>query len=246
MFSSIFNTILYIPILNIFISIYNIIPDLGVVIIIVTLLLKFALYPTTAKSIKAQKSMTDIQPELEKVKEKHKGNQQMIAQETMALYKKHKVNPLGSCLPLLIQIPVFLALYWVLRDGIAESNFDKLYSFVQAPEHLNTMFLGYFDLAKPQIFIAVLAAASQYFQSKMFLSQKKKDPNKKEEDNMMSNMGKQMTIMMPMITLIIGTQLPGGLLLYWLFSTLFTIGQQKYLFAKQESKTGVIEGTIID
>src|SRR3989344_3484895 len=106
MIQTLFRTVLYQPILNLFIGLYSLIPDAGVAILLLTVLIKLLLYPLTAKSIEAQKSLTELQPKLEEIKKQHAGNQQMIAQETMKIYKEHKVNPFGSCLPILIQLPV--------------------------------------------------------------------------------------------------------------------------------------------
>jgi len=244
-----FNVTLYQPIFNGFVALYNLIPDVGVVILIITILLKAVLYPFTKKSIKAQKALTDLQPKLEEIKEKNKGDQQKIAQETMALYKEHKVNPLGSCLPLLIQIPVFLALYWVLRDAFSGDDFTQLYSFVKNPEHLNPVTLGLFDLSNQSIVLALLAGGAQFFQARMFT--KKRAPQKagaaSKDENMTAMMNKQMTYFMPIITVLIGFQLPGGLALYWFLSTLITGLQQLVIFKKNEpTKPDVIEGHVIE
>src|SRR3989338_8008494 len=152
--SGIFQTILYQPLFNILVALYNVIPDIGIVILIITVLVKAALYPLTTSSIKAQKSFTDIQPKLDALKKQYKDNQQQLAQETMKLYKEHKVNPFGSCLPLLIQIPVFLALYWVLQKGLTGKDFSLIYSFVKNPGTINTMTLVLFFLKNASLILA--------------------------------------------------------------------------------------------
>lgn len=231
---ALFQTILYQPILNLFIGLYAIIPDAGAAILLLTVLIKLLLYPLTASSIRAQKSLTDLQPKMEEIKKLHAGNQQMIAQETMKLYKEHKVNPFGSCLPLLIQLPVFIALYWVLQAGLSGKDLELLYGFVPNPGQLNTVTLGFIDLSKRNIVLAVLAGAAQFWQAKMMTA---KRPPKiageggKDED-MAAIMNKQMLYMMPALTVIIGIQLPGGLSLYWLLSTVLTALQQKLVFKK--------------
>ncbi|PIZ96587.1 MAG: hypothetical protein COX80_00930 [Candidatus Magasanikbacteria bacterium CG_4_10_14_0_2_um_filter_33_14] len=252
---AIFEAILTQPIFNLFVWIYNYIPDVGVVILIITVLIKLALYPSTNKSIKAQKDLTELQPKLEELKKKYAGDQQKIATETMTLYKEHKVNPFGSCLPLLIQLPVFIALYWVLQSVFKGDNFDLLYSFVQNPGHINSVTLGLFDLKEAgNIFLAVLAGGAQFAQAKMFT--RKKAPKAAGEggkdESMTAMMNKQMTYFMPLITVLIGYQLPGGLALYWFLSTGITALQQVILFRKHDGndnnkKDGnVIEGKLID
>lgn len=245
---ALFELILYQPIFNGFVGLYEIIPDAGVAILILTVIIKGALYPLTKKSIVAQKSLQEIQPKLEELKKKHKGDQQTIAQETMKLYKENKVNPLGSCLPILIQLPIFLALYWVFREALTTDNFDLLYSFVPHPGSINPISLGFLDLSGTNIALAVLAGAAQFWQAKTM--SRKKAPKKAGEgakdENMMAMMNKQMLYFMPVITVIIGFQLPGGVMLYWFLSTLITAVQQQIMLKKKDEKPGVIEGEVVD
>jgi YidC/Oxa1 family membrane protein insertase len=245
---ALFNTLIYQPIFNLFVWLYAIIPDVGVVILLVTLIVKIVLYPLTKKSIEAQKELTDLQPKLEALKQKHKGDQQTIAQETMKLYKEHKVNPFGSCLPILVQLPIFLALYWVFQAGLTSSDFNLLYSFVPNPGTLNTNTLGFLDLSKPNAVLAILAGLAQYWQAKMMIAKrppKAAGAGGKDED-MAAMMNKQMLYFMPILTVFIGFSFPGGLALYWLFSTVFTIVQQYLLFRNQKTVPGIIEGEIVE
>lgn len=240
---ALFQAILYEPIFNIFVSIYNIIPDIGIVILIITLLVKLATYPLTKKSIEAQKAITDLQPKLEALKVKYKDNQQQLAQETMLLYKENKVNPIGSCLPILIQLPIFIAIYWVLQAGLSSKGFEGLYSFVKNPEHINTMSLGFIDLGQMNVVLAVMAGLAQFWQAKMMQS---KQPPKEagaggKDESMASMMNKQMLYFMPALTFIIGLKLPGGLSLYWFLSTLFTALQQKIMFKKPAEKKEIVQ-----
>ncbi len=248
---ALFEAILYQPIFNGFVGLYNIIPDVGVVIVIITLVIKVILYPLTKKSIVAQKSLSELQPKLEELKKKYKDDQQKMAQETMKLYAENKVNPLGSCLPILIQLPVFLAIYWVLRAGLENQSFELLYSFVENPGTINTMSLGIMDLAKASVILAILAGAAQYWQAKMM--QRKQPPKEAgaggKDENMMAMMNKQMLYFMPALTVLIGMTLPGGLTLYWFISTLLTAVQQKMmgLGTKEDKKDkDAIEGKIVE
>ena len=248
--SGIFQTILYQPIFNAFVALYNLIPDVGVVIIIITALIKVILYPLTKSSIAAQKNMSELQPKLEALKAQYKDDQQKQAAETMKLYKENKVNPLGSCLPILIELPVFIAIYWVLRAGLANNSFNLLYPFVKNPGHINTTSLGFFDLAKANYVLAICAGAAQFWQAKMMY---RKQPPKEagagaKDESMAAMMNKQMLYMMPAMTVIIGLRLPGGLSLYWFISTLLTALQQKMMMkgsAGNDTKN-IIEGKISD
>ncbi|HLD31275.1 MAG TPA: YidC/Oxa1 family membrane protein insertase [Patescibacteria group bacterium] len=240
-----FQLILTQPLYNIFVLLYNYIPDVGVVIVLITIAIRLALYPLTSTSIKSQKSLTDLQPKLEALKKQHAGDQQKIAQETMRLYRENKVNPFSSCLPLLVQLPVLIAFYYVLRLALTTESLSLLYSFVKNPEVITTRTLGLFELGEPSLVLAVLAGAAQFVQAKMFSS--KRPPAKAgtgaKDENMMAMMNKNMTYFMPIMTVFIGFQLPAGLTLYWLVSTALTALQQVVVF--QQQKKASIAGEIV-
>lgn len=240
----IYQALLYQPILNAFVGIYNLIPDAGIVIIILTLIVRLILYPFYKKQVQAQKSMQDLQPKLTEIREKYKDNKEQQAMEMMNLYKNNKVNPFSSCLPLLIQLPLFLAVYQVLRDGLTKSeSLDLLYGFVARPEMINPMFLNVIDLANPNIILAVIAGLAQYWQASMLMTTKPavKSDGSKDEDTM-AIMNKQMKYMMPVLIVIFGMSLPSGLSLYWIVSTLFMVAQQ-YIAFKDSSTTKVDDKT---
>src|SRR3989339_468685 len=234
-----FNLILYQPIFNLFVGLYNVLPghDVGVAILAITVIIRVIVYPLTNSSIKAQKSMQDLQPKMEALKKEYKDDKQKQAQALMELYKEHKVNPFASCLPLLIQLPILIALYTVMRDALASKGLtDVLYGFVMNPGTISPLSLGFFHMDQPNIYLAVLAGAAQYVQAKMSLAkQPPKDagPGAKDE-NMAAMMSKQMLYMMPVMTVVIGASLQSGLTLYWLLSTLLMIAQQWWMFRKKD------------
>ena len=231
-----FNILLFQPLFNLLVFIYNIVPgnDLGVAIILLTVLIKLALYPLSLQSIKSQKALQELQPKMNELKKQHKDNKEAQAKALMELYKKEKVNPLSSCLPLLIQLPFLIAVFHVFSSGLTSDSFDLLYPFVQNPGHLNLVSFGFLDLAKPNIILAVLTGAAQFFQSKMLVSTKQpKVPGAKDED-MMAAMNKQMLYFMPLITVVIGASLPSGLLVYWFMTTILTILQQQLIFGRKK------------
>src|SRR3989338_2887446 len=112
-FVDFFNQILVFPLLNLLVFFYNFIPDIGVVIILLTVLVRLVLLPSFHKSLKHQKALQDLQPKMNEIKEKYKNDKEQQAKAMMELYSAHKVNPLSSCLPLLIQLPILIALYQV-------------------------------------------------------------------------------------------------------------------------------------
>lgn len=237
MFGTLFNVILYKPIFNIFIGLYNVIPghDVGIVILIITIIIRLILYPLTNSSIRAQKSMQELQPKMDAIKKEFGKDQQRLAAETMKLYKEHKVNPITSCLPMLVQLPILIALYLVLRNGLESKDLaTNLYSFIYNPVTIKQISLGFFDLAKPNLVLAVLAGGAQFLQAK-FMVTKKAPPTAGEgakDENMTAMMNKQMLYLMPVMTVLIGVKLPSGLTLYWFLSTILMVLQQLLIFSE--------------
>ena len=157
--SSIFHTLLYQPLYNILIFLVGVVPggDLGIAIIILTLLVKFAIFPLSHKSVKTQAAMRRIDPDLKTIREK-KLDKQTEAMQIMELYKQHGINPFSGCFLLLVQLPIILALYWVFVKGLPLVNDGTLYSFIPfpGPDAVNTNFLGLFPLEAKSIFFAIL------------------------------------------------------------------------------------------
>jgi YidC/Oxa1 family membrane protein insertase len=248
---NLFTTIFYQPILNLLVFLYNTVSfqDLGIAIILLTILIKLILWPLGQQSIKSQKSLQDLQPKIEDLKKKYVGDKVGLSQATMALYKEHKINPFSSCLPLLVQLPFLFAVYQVFRDGLG-NKLDLVYPFIYKPEIINSISFGFLDLGKPNVYLAVLAGLAQFWQAKMMMA---KTPTVKTEgakdENMAAIMSKQMLYFMPAITIFIGISLPGGLTLYWFVITVLTALQQLFIFRKKKDTTTnknlPIEGEII-
>jgi YidC/Oxa1 family membrane protein insertase len=211
--------------------------DLGLAIILLTIIIKTALLPLSKQSIKSQKSLQDLQPKIDEVKKKYADNKEEQGKAMLGLYKENKVNPFSSCLPLIIQLPFLLAVYRVFRVGFENGALEKVYPFITRPDIINNIAFGFLDLSKPNIILALLAGAAQFWQAKMMMTSKAaiKTPGAKDE-NMMAMMNKQMVYFMPAITVFIGLTLPGGLSLYWFITTLLTALQQKYIFGRKDKK----------
>jgi YidC/Oxa1 family membrane protein insertase len=233
MIGQIYHVIFYQPIFNALVWFYNIIPghDVGIAIILVTIILKLILYPFSAQSIHAQKRMQELQPKLDGLKTKFKDDKQGLAKATMELYKTEKISPFSSCLPLLIQFPFLIAVYSVFRNGLAGGEkMNALYSFVHNPGNLNPISFGLLDMSKSNIILAVLAGVAQWWVSKMLIVKKQPAVPGAKDESMTAIMNKQMTIFMPLMTVFIGISLPSGLALYWLVTTILTGVQQLYTF----------------
>ena len=224
----IYNEVIYRPILNLLVGLYDIIPgqDIGIVIILVTIIIRLILAPLMHKSLKGQRAMSSIQPKLNEIREKHKDDREAQTKAMMDLYKEHNINPFSSCLPVLIQLPFLIALYNVFNKAL-KGNLDGLYSFVPNPGTLNPEFLSLIDLSQPFIYLAIIAAIAQYWQSRMMISWQ----STQSTDPTVKIMNSQMLYFMPAITIFFAWyfSLPAGLMLYWVITTLFSIGQQYYI-----------------
>jgi YidC/Oxa1 family membrane protein insertase len=231
-----FYLILYKPLFNALVFLYDFLPgrDFGIAVIVLTVLIRLILYPTMIKSLKSQKKIKEIQPKLEEIKNKHKDDKEKQAKETMALYSKEKVNPFGGCLPLLVQLPILIALYRVFWHGFEPGQMANLYSFISNPGQINPYFLGFLDLSKTSFVLAILAGVVQFIQSKNIISN---TPGDKEDKAV--QIGNQMAYFFPVFTIIILLRLPAAIGLYWITTALFTLIQQKIVYRspiKEDSK----------
>lgn len=230
-----FFTIFYQPIFNLLVWLYNSLPghDLGLAIIALTLIIRLVLYIPSKKSIKAQKELASIQPEIDKIKQEYKNDKEKMGPALMALYKEQKINPFASCLPMLIQLPFLFAIYRVFFDGLTKADaMSALYPFVANPGTLEPLAFGFFNLAENSWIVAILAGLAQFWQSKMLMS-------KKQSSGLSASINSQMLYILPLFTIFIGSRFPAGLTFYWLLTTLFSIVQQFIVLRKKDSKSKV-------
>lgn len=230
-----YTDIIYRPLLNLLVFFYNVIPghDIGIVIIVLTIFIRLALAPSFHKSLKSQKAMNDLQPKLNALKEKHKEDKEAQAKAMMELYKEHKINPLGSCLPLIIQLPILIGLYQVFRIALGGHQLTGLYRFIHTPSNISPYFLHFLDLSKPSIYLGVIAGLAQFWQSKLMMPK-----SGQQQDATMKAMQLQTTYVLPVLSVIIAIRLPAGLPLYWIVTTLFAVAQQYYIIRKQPVAIG--------
>ncbi|MEI6378027.1 MAG: YidC/Oxa1 family membrane protein insertase [Candidatus Falkowbacteria bacterium] len=228
-----FNIIFYQPILNIVIYIYNIIPghEIGLVIIVLAVLVKLATWPLNAKILKSQKMMNDLQPKLEELKKKYVDDKEGLSKAMMELYKAEKVNPFASCLPMLIQLPIFMAVYRVFRDELSGKAITMLYPFVSHPGVINATAFGFLSFDKPNLYLAVITAVAQFFQAKLMPMKPPATQGEGSKDESMAvMMNKQMLFISPILTFMFCATVPSGLAFYWLLITVLSIVQQKMIF----------------
>lgn len=258
---SLWNNFLLHPLINLLIFCYQAVGNnLGLSIILTTILVRLALLPLILPSLRSTKKIQDLKPELDELKEKYNKDKQKLAQKQMELYKERGINPAAGFLPMIIQLLIVIALYQAfnkvifLSEDVSQLN-QLLYPFVQLknPNPLNTKFL-YLSLFSPDVItlkntinlgilkisnlpgIFLLLAAVFQFLSSYLINPVKNNKNDKKEDDMASSMQKQMLFMGPIMTLLIGFRFSSGLVLYWITYSLFMSAQQIYL-KKQSQKT---------
>lgn len=221
--SYLFNTFLYYPILNSLVFFYNTIglKDLGIAIILTTILVRCVLFPIYQKVIKQQVLSAKISPEVARIQKEYKEDREKQTKELLGLYKKHKVNPFYVIFAIAVQIPVFLAV-WKVINGTGSAIGEGLYSFVANPGTLNQMFFGLVNLGEKSAVLVIAAAVIQFFQSKMASTATPKVEGGPK--NPFS--GNQLSIMMSGITLVILWNLPAAIAIYWITTTLFSVVQQ--------------------
>ncbi|MBI2631118.1 membrane protein insertase YidC [Candidatus Nomurabacteria bacterium] len=238
MLSNIWNLVLYKPLLNALAFLVSVIPggDVGIAVIILTILVKVLLLPLSHKSIESQAQMNILAPELNKIKASGASKEEQ-ARLTFELYKKHKTNPFSGCLLVLIQIPIIFALYYVFLKGI---NFESgtLYSFIHVPDSINMFFLGFINITKKSLILAVLAGVSQYLQAHFM--PKPAAPatggGSSFQETFAKSMHLQMKYIFPFVVAFIAYSISGAVALYWITSNLFMVGQQLYIKKKEFSK----------
>lgn len=240
--SAIFHSIIYQPLYNILVFLYNVVPgkDFGISIILITVLIRTILVPLYKQQVESQKKLQELQPKIKALQERTKNDKEQQTKQLMELYKENKTNPFSGCLPLIVQLVFLIAIYQVLinvsSNGLTIDS-SQLYSFVENPGKINQLFIFLVDLTKPSIIIAALAAIAQYFQTKMLMGQQPvvETPKDSDKPDIAQMMNKQMLYLGPFLTLFIGIKFPAGLSLYWLAGTLFMLVQQ-ILMQKKSSR----------
>lgn len=207
------------PLLWILNGFYGIIPNYGIAIILLTGLVRLVFWPVMHKSTTSMKRMQEIQPLVAEIKKKHEGNAQKIQQETMALYKEHKVNPMASCLPMLIQIPVFIALFTVLRSAVELRFADFLWiQDLSEPEAIPLGALLFMEGPFSGLFAFKVNFLPLYMTGTMILQQRL-TPSASDQQQ------KTMMMIMPIVMLVMFYNMASALVLYWSTSQTFAILQ---------------------
>ncbi len=216
-----FTTLIVQPILNLTLLVYNTIGahDLGISIIIMTAAIRLALMPLSLKMARSQRALTRVTPLVDELKEKYKDDSTAQSEAIMRLYKENGISPLAGCLPLLIQLPILIGMYRVFLKIFKPETLSLLYSFVPHPTAINHSFLGLMDMSVPSHLLALIAGAAQFMQAKMMASGQ-------PQSSQAAALNTQMIYLLPAMIVIISWRLPAGLALYWITTSVFSIGEQ--------------------
>lgn len=230
MFKALWHTIFYDPIYNGLVLLLDHIPtaDIGISIIIVTVVVRLILFSLSVKAVRTQIIIKQIDPELKEIKKKYANDKQQQAQKTLQLYRDKNINPFSSTLFAFVQIPVIFALFWIFsRSGLPEINADILYSFVEIPKKVNMIFLGLIDMGGKSLILAILAGLTQFIQLRLSLPpMKERSENASLKEDFARSFQLQMRYVMPVFMGFAAYVFSAAVALYWLTSNLFTIGQE--------------------
>lgn len=225
-----FQTVFIEPLYNTFVFLIGIMPqgDVGLAIIALTAIIRIVFYPAFAASIRTQMGMQAAQPVLDEINKKYKDDTQERTKRTMQVFKERGIKPFSSLLSLFVQIPIFIALYLAFfREGLPEINGELLYSFVQAPESVNTMFLGVLDLLSPHnIALVIVVGGLQYLVahfSILRMPQRELPPERAAAHKMQQYV---MLYFLPILMAVFSYYLPAGVGLYFAASSLISLAQE--------------------
>jgi YidC/Oxa1 family membrane protein insertase len=205
--------------------------DVGVAVVLLTLLVKFILLPLAHKAIRAQALMRTLEADIARIKETYKDNREAQARKTMELYKEKGINPFSGFLLILIQLPIIFGLYWVFfKGGLPMVNVDILYSFIQPPQTVNMEFLGLIDMSGKSILLALLAGLTQFFHARISLPDLQTRSEKSSfKDDLARSFHIQMRYVLPVIVAVIAYTISSAIALYWVTSNVFAIGQEIFV-----------------
>lgn len=224
--------------------IYGVIPSYGLSIIIFTLIVKFALVPLTIKQMKSTKEMSKIQPELKKLQEKYKNDKETLNVKQMELYKEHSINPFAGCLPLLVQFPIIIGLFSVLREPITYVFNGDAVAYAEA---IAQNFLWLKDLSQPDLIGTMLPSAPEFLKtmpgilpiaSAVLTYFSFSTMNTGQQENQMT---KSMKLFMPLMILMWGRTFSAGLIIYWTVSNAFQLVQQVLIQGVNTSSKEIVK-----
>ena len=235
MFSTLFNSGIYNPLYNGLVFLIDIVPmaDVGMAVIILTILVKLLLFPLAQKVARTQVVMKKIQPQIDELKKKLKDDKPEQTRKTLELYKEHNINPFFGFLVILIQLPIILGLYWVFyKGGLPTIDTAILYSFIPEPDKVNMLFIGLVAMGGKSAVLAGLAGITQFINMQIVMPTAPKASSSDKpsiKEDMARSMHMQMKYVMPVIITVIAYTISAAVALYWVTSNVFAIGQELWV-----------------
>jgi YidC/Oxa1 family membrane protein insertase len=239
MIASVFHAIIYNPIYNGLVFLVGVLPshDMGLAIVVLTIVARFILFPLSRRAVQAQLAMKQITPEVEELKTKYKDNREQQSKAIFALYKERGIHPFAGFALVLLQFPILIGLYWVFaRGGLPTINTALLYSFVHVPTAVNMEFLGLVNMASHSLPLALLASTTQYIYTRLSMGPpSQKDPSPVESSlsgDLAKSFDLQARYILPLMIGAIAFSIVAAAPLYWTTSNIFMI-LQEYLSGKR-------------
>ena len=229
MISTFFHAVFYNPIYNALVALVALVPgsDVGIAVIILTILIRLILLPFSLSAARTQRAMKILEPKIKELKEKHKDDKEREAIETLELYKAAEVNPFSSILVALIQIPVLLALYWVfIYEPFSAINTARLYAFTPVPHAASLLFLGIISVASKSLVLAAFAGATQFLQALMALKGTLKPSNGGPGGSFQEIIAVQLKYVFPVLIAVISYTTSAAIALYFIATNLAGAAQE--------------------
>ncbi len=248
MFKAAFYNFIYDPLYNGLVFLVDSVPnhDIGIAIIILTIVVKIVLYPLSRQAVRTQIAMKEIAPEIDALKEKLKDKQEEQARAIFALYKERGIRPFSSFFLILVQFPILFGLYWVFwHGGLPEVDASLLYAFIPRPEMVNMEFLGLLDMRERSLLLAACAGLTQLVYARLSMGVRKPRTETTEAsfaNDMAHSFDLQARYILPLIVAGIAYTVASAVPLYWTTSNLFMIAQEFMMgrrFQEAPKKTDV-------
>jgi YidC/Oxa1 family membrane protein insertase len=242
-----FHTLVSDPLYNALIGIINVVPwgDVGIAIIILTIIVKLLLYPLSRKMARTNAVIKRINPQIEEIKKEHPKREDQVV-HMMALYKKHHINPFSGVLLIFIQLPIIIGLYWLFFSGtLPEVDMERLYAFVSSPDMVSMNFLGIIDVSGRSIILAILAGLTQFIHARMTVPAVKAPTSTSFKDSFAHSMNIQMRYMLPLIIGVMAYIVSSAIALYFITSNVMSIIQERFVRRELDANTSTNETEVV-